>query len=150
MKKGIYSLAALSQLLASANRRYLEFISTFDDISSGIKLLTKISKTIVEKNRPYKGFNLFMDDDQKIFESIASGEFNISGFQNKNLRAKLAHKTTAQISIIIKRLRTHGLVKKIGHSYKYYLTKIGRHVITAGLQLKELFLIPKLAQITTN
>ncbi len=150
MKKGIYSLTALSQLLASANRRYLEFISAFDDISSGIKLLKKISKTVVENNRPYKGFNLFTGDDQKIFESIASGEFNISGFQNKNLRAKLAHKSTAQISTIIKRLRTHGLVKKIGHCYKYYLTKIGRHIITAGLQLKELFLIPKLSKITTD
>jgi hypothetical protein len=149
MKKGIYSLPALSQLLASANRRYLEFVSTFDDISSGVKLLTKITETVVEKNRPYKGFNLFTADDQKIFESIASGEFNISGFQNKNLKAKLAHKTTAQISNIIKRLRAHGLVKKIGHSYKYYLTKIGRYVITAGLQLKELFLIPKLSQVAT-
>jgi hypothetical protein len=150
MKKGIYSLTALSGLLAAANRRYLEFISSFDDISSGIKVLKKISKTIVENNRPYKGFNLFTDDDQKIFESIASGEFNISGFQNKNLRAKLTHKTTAQTSMIIKRLRTHGLVKKIGNSYKYYLTKIGRHVISTGLQLKELFLIPKLAEITTR
>ena len=149
MKKGIYSLSALSELLMAANRRYLEFISTFDDISSGIKLLKKLSTTVVENNRPYKGFNLFTDDDQKIFESIASGEFNISGFQNKNLRAKLAHKTTAQISMIIKRLRTHGLVKKIGRSYKYYLTKVGRHVVSTGLQLKQLFLIPKLATITT-
>lgn len=149
MKKGIYSLTALSELLMAANRRYLEFISTFDDISSGIKVLKKISTTVMENNRPHKGFNLFTDDDQKIFESIASGEFNISGFQNKNLRAKLAHKTTAQISMIIKRLRTHGLVKKIGRSYKYYLTKIGRHVVVTGLQLKELFLIPKLAKIAT-
>ena len=150
MKKGIYSLPALSELLIAANRRYLEFISTFDDISSGIKLLKKLSATVVENNRPYKGFNLFTDGDQKIFESIASGEFNISGFQNKNLRAKLAHKTTAQISMIIKRLRTHGLVKKIGRSYKYYLTKIGRHIVSTGLQLKQLFLIPKLAKITTS
>ena len=150
MKKGIYSLTALSELLMAANRRYLEFISAFDDISSGINVLKKISATVMENNRPHKGFNLFTDDDQKIFESIASGEFNISGFQNKNLRAKLANKTTAQISMIIKRLRTHGLVKKIGHSYKYYLTKIGRQVVATGLQLKELFLIPKLAKITTG
>lgn len=39
MKKGIYSLRALSGLLAAANRHYLEFISSFDDISSGIKVL---------------------------------------------------------------------------------------------------------------
>jgi len=77
MKKGIYSLPAFSELLllAAANHRYLEFISTFDDISSGIKVLKKISKTVVENSRPYRGFNLFTDDDQKIFESLASGEF---------------------------------------------------------------------------
>jgi hypothetical protein len=136
--------------LTSANRRYLESISAFDDIGLGIKVLEKITKTVVEKSRPYKGFNLFADADQKIFESIASGEFNISGFQNKNLRCKLAQNSSAQISIIIRRLRTHGLVKKIGHSYKYYLTELGRHVIAAGLKLKELFLIPQLAQITTE
>ena len=62
----------------------------------------------------------------------------------------MAHKSTAQISMIIKRLRTHGLVKKIGRSYKYYLTKICLHVVSTGLQLKELFLIPKLATITTD
>ena len=87
-----------------------------------VPAIAQFQKTVVENDRPYKGFNLFTDDDQKIFESIASREFNISGFQNKNLRVKLAHKTTAQISIIIKRLISHGLLKKIGHSYKYYLT----------------------------
>ncbi len=47
--------------------------------------------------------------------------------------------------ICLKRLRTHGLIKKIGHTYKYYLTKIGRKVVISGLKLKELFLIPELA-----
>ena len=114
------------------------------------RLLKKISKKPFSKiTGPIRALTCCTDDYQKIFESIASDEFNISGFQNKNLRVKLANKTTAHISIIIKRLRNHGLVKKIGHSY-YYLTNIGRHVIATGLQLKELFLIPKLSKITTD
>jgi hypothetical protein len=36
MKKSIYSLAPLRQVLAAANQRYLEFISTLDDCSTGI------------------------------------------------------------------------------------------------------------------
>lgn len=147
MKKGIYSLQPLAKLLCAANRRYLEFISLIDDVSPGIKILTKISKTIIDNNRPYKGFNMFDDDDQKLFDAIISGEFNISGFQNKNLRQKLGNKSCAQISRILKRLRTHGLIKKIGYTYKYYLTSLGRKVILSGLKLKELFLIPQLAQI---
>ena len=47
MKKGIYSLHLLSGLLKASNRRYVEFISTFDDVSSGINNLKKVSETVV-------------------------------------------------------------------------------------------------------
>jgi hypothetical protein len=145
MKKGIYSLPALSQLLVAANRRYIEFISAIDDPSIGIKKLDKISRTVVDSDRSYKGFNLFDDDDQLLFESIASGEFTISGFQNRHLRSKLEGRTSAQISRTIKRLHVHGLIRKIGHTYKYYLTKFGTQVVTMGLKLKELVILPHLA-----
>nr|CBX27420.1 hypothetical protein N47_H22420 [uncultured Desulfobacterium sp.] len=95
----------------------------------------------------YKGFNFFSKEDQQLFEAVASGEYNISGFQNKNLRKKLAEKSSSQVSRLIKRLRTHGLLKKIGRTYKYYLTKLGRKVIASGLKLKEFFIIPELAAI---
>ena len=39
------------------------------------------------------------------------------------------------------------MIKKIGKTYKYYLTKLGRKVIISGLKLKELFLVPQLAEI---
>ncbi len=102
------------------------------------------SKTIIESERSYKGFNLFDDEDQLLFEAIASGEFTISGFQNKHLRDKLPGKSSAQISRTIKRLHVHGLIRKIGHTYKYYLSKFGSQLITMGLKLKELVIIPLL------
>jgi len=46
---------------------------------------------------------------------------------------------------MIKRLRVHGLLKKIGKRYKYYLTKLGRTVVTTALKLRELFIIPSLS-----
>ena len=79
------------------------------------------------------------------FEAIASGEFTISGFQNKHLRDRLPGKSSAQISRTIKRLHVHGLIRKIGHTYKYYLSKFGSQLITMGLKLKELVIIPSLA-----
>jgi hypothetical protein len=39
----------------------------------------------------------------------------------------------------MKRLRTHGLIKKIGRTYKYYLTGLGKQVIALGLKLKNLY-----------
>lgn len=145
MKKGIYSLTALQELLRSSNQRYLQFISDIADTGVGIRKLTKVSGTVIENNRPYKGFNFFNEDDQKLFETIASGEFNISGFRNKNLKEKLPGKNSGQVSRILKRLRTHGLIRKIGKTYKYYLTRTGSQIIHMGLKLKELVIIPGLA-----
>jgi hypothetical protein len=145
MKKSIYSLPHLRLSMAASNRRYLEFISAFDDTSAGIRLLRKLSKTIVQKERSYKGFNFFDENDQRLFQILARGEFNISGFQNKHLRCFLRHMTSAQLSRILKRLRVHGLVKKAGSTYKYYLTRAGRHALVTGLKLREMFLVPQLA-----
>jgi hypothetical protein len=145
MKKGIYSIGPLKKLLFDSNRRYLQFISDLADPSAGVKKLEKVTATVVENHRPYKGFNFFDGDDQKVFLSIASGEFTISGFQNKHLREKIKEKNTSQISRILKRLRTHGLIKKVAKTYKYYLTRFGSKVITMGLELRELYIIPELA-----
>ncbi len=46
---------------------------------------------------------------------------------------------------IRRRLRTHGLIKKASHCYKYYLTALGKQVVALGLKLKELVIIPDLA-----
>ena len=69
-------------------------------------------------------------------ETLARGEFNLRGLQNKNLRAHLGKKTSGQVSRLLKRLRLHGLVKKVGHTYRYYLTLLGKQVIASGLKLK--------------
>lgn len=145
MKKGIYSLAPLAQLLREANYRYIEFISTIDDRTAGIHDITKISKNVKKNNHSFKGFNFFDNDDLSILDTIESGEFNISGFQNKNLREKLKYKTSSQITRILNRLYFHGLIKKVRNTYKYYLTKLGRRIIATALKIKELVIIPELS-----
>jgi hypothetical protein len=43
---------------------------------------------VEEKDRNYRGFNFFDPQDEELFESLGRGEFNISGFQNKDLRRR--------------------------------------------------------------
>ncbi len=64
MKKSIYSLVPLKDIVSRSNGRYLECISTLDDNRVGSVNLNKISKNVTEKNHVYKGFNFFNDDDQ--------------------------------------------------------------------------------------
>jgi len=150
MKKSIYSLVPLRKLLLAANRRYLEFISTLEDDKAGTGKLNKISQPVEENDRSYRGFNFFDPDDEELFISLGSGEFNISGFQNKDLRQRIKGKNTGQVSRLMKRLRTHGLIKKIGRTYKYYLTVLGKQVIALGLKLKNLYVIPELSAVAVR
>ncbi len=83
-------------------------------------------------------------NDFDLFRAIIQGEFNISGFQNRNLCRYLSGKSAHQVSRLLKRLRKHGLIKKIANSYKYYLTVLGRKVTVTALKLREMFIIPSL------
>lgn len=141
LKKNIYSLSFLADNLKASNRRYLEFISAFDNKEVGRKRLENITSSKSENNRNYKGFNFFNKDDMVVLLAILRGEFNISGFRNKNMQ-KLLGFNGGKISRLIKRLRIHGLIKKAANSYKYYLTKIGKETIIMAQKIKELVLVP--------
>jgi len=150
VKKSIYSLPSLLSLLWAANRRYLQFISAIDDPSASLKDLKKISKPARDSKRTYRGFNLFHGDDLDLFVALVKGQFNISGFQNRQMRIQLPNKTAQQISSIIKRLRKHGLIRKIRNTYKYYLTTLGRRVIMTALKIREMYVIPYLRGALTS
>jgi hypothetical protein len=145
MQKTIYSLPALRELLEAANRRYLEFLSAIEDPRAGRNKLDKLSQPVEQEGRRYSGFNLFDADDENLLCAIVRGEFNISGLQNKTLRRHLSERSSSQVSRLLKRLRTHGLVKKVGHTYKYYVTAFGKEVVATALKLRELVIIPQLA-----
>jgi hypothetical protein len=75
MKKGICSLSVLADCLKSANKRYIDFISGFDNRNAGRRKLEKIAESKVENNRNYKGFNWILvqdnTDTQRIMPKIA-------------------------------------------------------------------------------
>jgi hypothetical protein len=134
----------------AADRRYLEFLSAIEDPRAGREKLDKLSQTVEQAGRRYSGFNLFDPEDETLLRSIVRGEFNITGLQNKTLRRHLHGLSSGQTSRLLKRLRTHGLVKKIGHTYKYYVTAFGKEVVATALKLRELVIIPQLALKTAQ
>jgi hypothetical protein len=146
VRKSIYSLPVLRELLGAATARYLDFLAAIEDPRPGLRALEKIATPVREDARSYRGFNLFHGPDLDLFRTILRGEFTISGFQARQLRGHLADLSGPQLSRCLKRLRTHGLIKKIGKRYKYYLTALGRTVATSALKLRELVIIPMLNQ----
>jgi hypothetical protein len=146
MKKSIHSLPALQEVLSAANGRYLKFISAIATPEVGLQKLHKLAETKIENQHHHRGFNLFSEEDTCLFRSLLQGEFFISGFTNKQLRSQsLPHKSAGQVTRLLKRLRVHGVIKKVGRRYKYYLTDFGRQVAAMALKLREMVVIPQLA-----
>lgn len=146
MKKTIHSLPALRELLLAANQRYLKFISAVATPQVGVQKLHKLAETKIENQHRHKGFNLFSEEDTCLFRSLLQGEFFISGFTNQQLRSHyLPDKSPSQVTRLLKRLRVHGVIKKVGNRYKYYLTDFGRQTAAMALKLREMVVIPQLA-----
>jgi predicted transcriptional regulator len=106
----------------------------------------RVSSSKTENNRNHKGFNFFDKKAPIILLAILRGEFNIGGFGNKDLR-KFFKLTASRISRLVKRLRIHGPIKKVGKSNKYYLTALGKETVITAQKLKEIVIIPAYCQI---
>ena len=142
-KRTIYSLPAIAQILLAANRRYLDFLATLEDPSDGHKRLDKLSKTVRENGHTHRGFNFFRHDDLRLILTLVRGELLIHGFSNKMLRRFLGW-SPEQVSRALRRLRLHGLIRKIARTYRYHLTVLGRLALVAGLKLRQFVLLPAL------
>ncbi len=145
MQKTIYSLAPLRELLLAANRRYLAFLSDLRGPSAGVSQVERLAAPVRQDDRTYRGFNLFGADDLSLFLALTRGEWHIGGFRNASLRRVLPRQSGLQISRLLKRLHTHGPIRMVGHTYKYYLTRAGQQVVLTALKLRELLVIPTLA-----
>jgi len=150
MKKTIHSLPALQESLSAANGRYLKFISSIATPEVGVEKLHHLAETQTENQHRHKGFNLFSEEDTCLFRTLLQGEFFISGFTNKQLREYLTDKSAGQVTRLLKRLRVHGVIKKVGKHYKYYLTDFGRQAAAMALKLREMVVIPTFAYATNS
>lgn len=146
MKKSIYSLPPLAEILQAVNKRYLKFLSDIETPEVGVDKLHRLTETQHDdKGRRYKGFNLLSEEDSSFFRLLASGEFVIAGFSNKALRQHMPEKNAGQITRLLRRLREHGLIKRVRKHYRYYLTSFGRQAVMMALKLREMVIIPSLA-----
>ena len=145
LRKNSYSLHDLRRLMTAANDRCPAFMAAFDNPGPGLQAIDTISRPAQHGARALKGCNLLLRRDHRIFLALARGEWTISGFRARDLRARLPALTPGHTSHLPKRLRTHGLIKKVGNRYQYYLTKLGALTIAAVLKLRETVILPTLA-----
>lgn len=145
LKKSIYSLIDLREILLGCNRRYLDFLSSLYDYSEGQRALTKLTEPRIEQNSTWKGFNFFAAVDQTLLRTVLNPKFNIQGLRRSDLKSMLPMLSDSSLSRQIKRLRVFGLIKRVPKTYRYYLTKLGRMASAACVNAIEFTILPTLA-----
>jgi hypothetical protein len=146
VRKTIYSLGAVAEAMDACNRRYLEFISQWPDRTAERHALNEITESKRdEKQRSYRGVNFFRQEDLLFINAILRGEHQINGLRNRSLQRHLPRWSAQKIGRTLRRFKQLGLLKRVAGTIKYYLTKLGKDVLVAGLQLRDRIVLPAFA-----
>ncbi|MDT5320624.1 MAG: hypothetical protein QOD88_3146 [Mycobacterium sp.] len=144
VKKSIYSLIDLREILFGCNRRYLEHLSALDDFSAGVRALDRLTKPRKVEDKTVKGITFFDPVDNALLHALQDPRVNIAGIRRADMLALLDKLSPAQLSRQLRRLRHIGVIKRVAGTYRYYLTRIGRSATAALCHVTQSVLIPAL------
>jgi hypothetical protein len=144
VKKSIYSLIDLREILLGCNRRYLAHLSALDDFSAGVRALDRLTKPREVDGRTVKGIDFFSDTDKALLEALQDPKVNIAGVRRADLIPALGAFSPHRLSRHLRRLRDLGVIKRVTGTYRYYLTKAGRAATAAACRITEAIIIPSM------
>ena len=144
VKKSIYSLIDLSEILLGCNKRYLAHLSALDDFSAGRRALDRLTKPREVHGRTVKGINFFEPGDKALLQAMQNPRVNIAGIRRRDLMPDLGMFSSARLSRQLRRLRDIGVIKRVTGTYRYYLTKAGRAAAAAAFRVIETIIVPQM------
>ncbi|MDA8050598.1 MAG: hypothetical protein M0002_11430 [Rhodospirillales bacterium] len=142
VKKSIYSLIDLREILLGCNRRYLAHLSALDDFSAGVRALDRLAKPREVNGKTVKGINFFEPRDSTLLHALQNPRVNIAGVRRADLLPNLGMFSPTRLSRQPRRLLDIGVIKRVTGTYRYYLTKPGRAAIAAAGRLTKAVIIP--------
>ena len=100
VRKTIYSLNDLREILFGCNRRYLEYLSSLDDFSAGIRALDRLTQPRPVNGRNLRGLNFFSRAEQTLLSALQRPGFNVAGLRRADLLGpKFSAKERKQLNL---------------------------------------------------
>lgn len=146
LRKSVGDLHRRAELGEAINARYLQALASVQIKVSAGAVSRRVCQPIRKEGRRYRALNPWSAEDATLLETIARGEWVVSGFRNRDLRATLypgqasavqQRRQTGRVTRALALLRAHGLIKKVPGSYRYQVTTTGRQIITALLAARQ-------------
>jgi hypothetical protein len=148
LRKGVADMHRRAEVSAQINDRYLNSLATVAEPQTLAQLTEDLTERTSWKGRSVRGLNPLSSDDAALLEAVSRGEFLISGFSNRDLRAILFPKATsadkaeqkrlsAKVTRLLRILRGHALIAKERKANRYKLTENGRTQLSVLLAARQ-------------
>ena len=155
--KGLSHLPELKEIGFTASRRLLDVQRISHDPADGAAALAALTEPVITATGTrIAGLRITDPRVQALLAALCVFRLLPNGFTNRDLRTYLApllgltpeDMTSGQITYDLRRLRIHGLIQRIPHSFRYQVTAAGLRQALFLTRLTQRFLIPGLAQLT--
>jgi hypothetical protein len=155
--KGLSHLPELKEIGFTASRRLLDVQRISHDPAHGTTALAALTSPAVSPaGTRTAGMPILSSRVQALLSAICVFRLLPNGFTNRDLRNHLAPllgltpeaMTSGQITYDLRRLRIHGLIQRIPHSFRYQVTPAGIRQALFLTRLAQRLLIPGLSQLT--
>lgn len=146
LRKGVADLFRRAKLSQAANERYLENLAATGSDQTLGELTNRLCRPVEWQGRRVRALSPLSPADTQLLQAVSRGEFAISGFRNRDLRAILygepvdtatCRRQSGAVTRRIRLLRAHGLIAKIPKTHRYQLTAHGQLAIAALLQAQK-------------
>ena len=142
MGKTIANLYRYAEISKASNQRFLDAMVDIVPVKSTLKEIDTICTGKKVDGKHVTGFNVWSPETCRLMETVCDGKYLVRSFRNKDISKSLfpgvsdPKKRSAKTSRTIKKLRLHGLVKKVPRSRRYHVTSKGRRVMGALIEFR--------------
>ena len=112
VKKSIYSLTDLREILFGCNRRYIAHLSALDDFCAGIRAVERLTKPREVDGKTVQGINFFVPVDKALLHALQNPSVNIAGIRRGELSPSLGILSPTRLSRQLRRLLDLGVIKR--------------------------------------
>ena len=142
MGKSISNLYRYAEVSKSCSRRFLDAMINIVPVKSTLDEIEKVCSGKKIDGKKVTGFNVWSPDIVRMMETVCDGRYIINGFRNKDIRRNIfpevkdPNRLSSKTSRMLKKLRQHGLIKKVPRSRRYHVTSKGRRIMGTLIELR--------------
>ena len=112
VKKSIYSLIDLREILPGSNRRYIAHLSALDDFSAGTRAVERVTKPPEVEGKAVKGINFFAPMDKAQLHALQNPWGHIADLRRGDLLPGLGMLSPTRLSPQLRRLLHLRVIKR--------------------------------------